>query len=426
VCDKLRTREYKGKELPEGIFYDDKKKKFGYRIKIKDATGEKRDRTKCEFSLQTEAVSARRIALHELKDIKPEPEQVQEPIYDKTFEDVYNKYLEDIAQKRRLSTNKKHDSLWKNHIKPYFGDKKLVEVSAGDMRKYLQQLYDKGDEYNNYKCSYSYGYVVGFIKFFFLIYGLAYDYNWITGDLYNKNFVNRQTKLHMPEMTYEDKEDDKNVVIFSKEELRKLDEILKDSNIYICYMIGLHLGLRISECMGLMWSDVNWDKQTIKITKQLQYQDFCFCLVPPKTDAGNRTLYIPDKLFTYLKQYKEEQDKTKKLKGKGYKATERVLNRLYSEEKEIIGGAFIQRKENGELITINSIKYWTTKIKKENIDFKFHTLRHTCASHLASMNVPKSALMKYMGHKSMAITEQYYLADNELAEEKMRAALNSI
>ncbi len=420
------TKQYKGKALPRGIFYDNKKEKFGYRIKTKDTMGNPVDRTKCEFSTQTEAVKARGMYLYEIHNIKPEPEPEPVNVYDKTFSEVFETYLAAKAREKRPSTIVKQKSLWKNHLEPKFANRKLIDVTKGEMEQYLSDLYYIGDAYNKYEVSYAYGYVESFIKMFYLFYGYAYDNDWIPKDLYERIFQNKSTKLKMPDKTNEDKEEEGKPKIYVKEELDKIEKILKQTTAYLSYLMGIHLGLRISECMGIMWGDISWENQTISINKQMLYQDFNFCLVPPKTDNGKRTLYIPNVLFEYLKKYKEQQEKYKRERGKGYRNTEKVLVRLKNKEEELIGGEFIQRKPNGELITINSVKYWAKKIKEEvEINYKHHILRHTCASHIASQNVPKHSLMKFMGHGSIAVSEKYYVADNEIAEQKMRNALNT-
>lgn len=418
------TKEYKGKVLKPGIYYDDEKNKFGYRVKMKDSNGKKVDVLKVEFRTQTEAEQERKIFVYQIKHLPKEEEKIK--VYDKTFEEVFEHYLETRAKEKRHSTVIKQKSLWNNHIKPEFGSKKLIDVSKGDMYDYLLNLYHKGDTYNKFGNGYAYAYVEGFIKIFYLIYGYAYDHDWLPSELYTKNFLNKTTKLGMPAMTHEDEEADGKIIVYTKEEIEKIKEIIKDSSIYLAFLFGYHLGLRISECMGLMWSDFDKKAHTLNISKQMQYQDYSFCLVPPKTKAGKRTLYIPEDLYNFLLEYKKQQDKDKEERGSGYKATERVLVRLKATEEELIGGDFIQRKPDGELVTINSVKYWSQKIKKETgINFKFHILRHTCASMLASMNVPKKSLMEFMGHATTAVTEQYYITTNKLAEEKMREALNS-
>ena len=131
-------------------------------------------------------------------------------------------------------------------------------------------------------------------------------------------------------------------------------------------------------------------------------------------------------MYDFLLDYKAQQEDNKRTKG--YRSTEIVYDRFgKGKDEPIQGGDFIQRKENGELITINSVKYWTDKVKKEKqVDFHFHALRHTNASMLAARNIPLNTLVKHLGHGNANVAQKYYITSTELAEQRMRDALDEI
>lgn len=54
--------------------------------------------------------------------------------------------------------------------------------------------------------------------------------------------------------------------------------------------------MRINECFGLKWENVDTERGTITIDRQMQYQDGLIKLVPLKTHNARRTLYMCDKL----------------------------------------------------------------------------------------------------------------------------------
>lgn len=90
------------------------------------------------------------------------------------------------------------------------------------------------------------------------------------------------------------------------------------------------------------------------------------------------------------------------------------------------GAEFLFRKENGELMTVNSIKYWAGECRKIGIDLKFHTLRHTNASYLASHGVPLKTLMRHLGHTRSQTALQYYVTTDEDALMILKENLNSL
>ncbi len=56
----------------------------------------------------------------------------------------------------------------------------------------------------------------------------------------------------------------------------------------------------------------------------------------------------------------------------------------------------------------NFDKYWHSALRRSGIDnFRFHDLRHTCASLLASQGVSLLAISDVLGHKSITMTKRY-------------------
>ena len=116
-------------------------------------------------------------------------------------------------------------------------------------------------------------------------------------------------------------------------------------------------------------------------------------------------------MHNYLYDLYTAQSEQKKTMGRAYRNTERVFDTML--KQEITEGDFINRKSNGEILTVNSMKYWSKKIKTElGIEFKFHKLRHTYASNCAANNMNLQMLMEMMGHKKLETTKKYYISTN--------------
>lgn len=397
---------------------------WAYRIYMsKDANGNKVDTT-CRkdeqgnvFKTKKSAVDARTKKIVELKTptIKKTPDDV-------TISEVWQEYLNTESKAKASSTVTKHSSLWKNHIEKRFGNTKLSELTVNDIETFLQELYDSGLAYH---------YVESFIKFFFLIGGIAYRKEWIDTDKYIRMFQDKGTKIRMPKMSQDDLEDEFTVASYELYQIAEIERVFKsgiddnkNGNLYTAFLLGYYLGVRISECFGLMWTDIKWDSKTIKINKQMVYEDGVFCLKPVKTLTSVREIDIPDVLYQYLSQKYHEYCRISQTDAYRYKATEIVLDKTKKgQQTPIQGGAFINRKTNGELLTINSIKYWAKKIKEETgIDFKYHSLRKTHLTQLAEMNTPVIEVMKRAGHKKYDTTMRYYI--NTTMETKLRLINN--
>ena len=203
---------------------------------------------------------------------------------------------------------------------------------------------------------------------------------------------------------------DDEIVVFSDDELKKIEPVFLegDGNLLGAFYLGLKAGLRISEVFALRWRNIDVDSHTITVNRQLHYENNQWQLCPVKTLTSIRKILMPLSLENFLLNLKQTQEYEQEMRSIGYRNTERVYDTI---TKEVIqGGDFINRKRNGELLTNNSMKYYSKKIKNElQINFKFHYLRHTYATLCAYNNVNLQILMNQMGHKKIDTTRKYYL-----------------
>ena len=257
---------------------------------------------------------------------------------------------------------------------------------------------------------------------FYLIFGQAYSRNYLDVDTYNKLCVNKDTKIHMPKMKVDEENE---IVTFSKEELRQLDEYFCGTNAETAYLIGKYCGLRINECYGLKWSDIDLEEGTIRIERQMQYQDGVIKLVPLKTRNAKRTMYLAPPLKAYLKRLY-----LRKLECEKAFAVQRQQNQIFIEDtsgKVISSLELVNTLENGKRQTINSMKYHVKQIQQKlGIYFKYHYLRHTYGTALAELNTPAHILCNQMGHGDIKVTQKYYIAVSQRGVDALRANLQSL
>lgn len=164
-------------------------------------------------------------------------------------------------------------------------------------------------------------------------------------------------------------------------ELDRLEERFKSNNFLSAFKLGRDLGVRCGECFGLLWSDIDWDKHTIKVNKQLVYEDRMWCLRNTKA----REIELQDSIYTYLKELKVTQEHQKDEMGTAYRETKVTAYVGRNMKKEIVTNLdFINIKPNGELLTPDSAKVLARIASVElGYNFKYHNLRHSHASELA-------------------------------------------
>ena len=256
-----------------------------------------RDEQGNHFKTEKQATKARKIAIEKAKYAT----ETKETTIKKTVKEVYQEYCEHGRSGKAYTTIKKQDSLWKNHLCSRFGSKYIEEITLAEIEDYLSELY--------YLDGRAYSYVESFLKMFYLIFGQAYSRNYMSVDAYNKMCINKSTKIHMPKMKVDEETD---IVYFNKEEINYLDNYFKGTNAETAYMLGKYCGLRINECYGLKWSDINFKNGIISIERQMQYQEGLIKLVPLKTRNAKRKIYMCSTLKKYLKKQHNQMKKDAK------------------------------------------------------------------------------------------------------------------
>lgn len=346
------------------------------------------------FKTERAAIKAREAAM-----IKVHTERTQKSVKKRmTVAEVYAEYCETGRCGKAYGTTRKQDSLWKNHISKRFGDRYVDDISVSEIMDYLSTLY--------YQEGRAYKYVESFLKMFYLIFGQAYSRNYLGVDTYNTLCVNKNTKIHMPKMKID--EDDE-IVSFSIAETDALDKYFRGTNAETAYLLGRYCGLRINECYGLMWNNVDFDNDCIHIEQQMQYQEGLIMLSPLKTRNAKRTLYINSKLKKHLLAIKAEIDKAAIDIPHVRKQNQTMITDTSG--KPISSLQLVNSLTNGKIQTVNSMKYHSRKIRESlGIDFKYHYLRHTYGTRLAEQNIPTHLLCNQMGHASGRVTEKYYIA----------------
>ena len=378
--------------------------------------GKKKNRkgTKDEFgnllTTKRAAILARAAAVTR----EQEEQHRQAPVTRKTFQEVYKEYCEQGRSGKAYQTIRKQDSIWNNHLCAKFGRRYIDEISVAEVNDYLAHLY--------YTEGRAYKYVESFLKMFYLIFGQAYSRNYLEVDTYNKLCVNKDVRIRMPKMKVDE---DAEIVAFTPDEVARLDEYFQGTNAETAYLLGRCCGLRINECYGLKWENIDTKRGTITIDRQMQYQEGLIKLVSLKTRNARRTVYMSDKLKAYLRHLEREN----KAQAAAL-AAQRVQNQTFITDidgKQISSLELVNSLPNGKIQTVNSMKYHSKTIKaKLGINFKFHYLRHTYGTRLAEMNTPTHILCNQMGHASGKVTERYYLAVSKPGIEVLTHNLNAM
>ena len=303
-----------------------------------------------------------------------------------TFQEVYNEFIESEAPNtRRFATIVRYKSLYKNHFEEF-------------APKYLFQITEKNiQEFINSRCeTHSDEYVRSLYNFCLVL------FNYAIAKKYLKSSPITNVRPPQSYRAYGD------IKTYTKEDLTKMQDRFQSTNLLTAFILGINLGVRVGECFALRFSDIDWEKETIRIDKQLQYQDKIWSLIYPKTVNAVRTIKLNKGLTDHLRDLQIQYDNDKREYGAGYKINT-VMERRGKNSKLIVVDDFINIKPNGQMLTTDSQKILSRISKGElGIDFKFHNLRHTHSTLLAEKGVNPKYVQERLGHGKLEITLRYY------------------
>ena len=358
---------------------------------------------------QKEAIRAREIAMMDFSARLNE-----KPKRRVTVQEVYEEYCAHGRSGKAYGTIRKQESLWKNHLSEKFGLRYIDNISVAEVNDYLAELYFVEGR--------AYRYVEGFLKMFYLIFGQAYSRGYLDLDTYNKLCVTKDCRIQMPKMKVDE---DTDIVAYDREQTQKLDDYFSGTNAETAYLLGRLCGLRINECYGLKWCNVDLEKGTILIDRQMQYQNGLIKLVPPKTLNANRVIYLPAKMKAYFQALAAKREKDAKEFAALREQRQRFIDDL--DGGKISSTELVNCLPDGTIQTVNTMKYPTREIKKSlGIEFKYHYLRHTYGTLMAEMNTPTHLLCNQMGHGNIHVTQRYYLAISKSGIEALNENLNRL
>lgn len=213
--------------------------------------------------------------------------------------------------------------------------------------------------------------------------------------------------LPKTQVTVEDLESQTDIPKFmEKEQLVKFLNTAKEKGLprdYPMFFVLAYTGMRIGELAALKWRDIDFDNQTINITKTLYnpsnnlrgYQ-----LQTPKTKTSRRVIDVTDSVIRVLREHKAEQDD---FKSKLPEGTYYDMDFVFAQMDFKNPGYPVYLK----LIGIRMARL--LKLAGLSSELTPHSLRHTHTSLLAAAGVPLEAIMSRLGHKDDETTLHVYL-----------------
>jgi len=273
-----------------------------------------------------------------------------------TLKDMITISLNIHRGSRKFLTNKGYESVFRNNIIPYFGNRKLDSIKPSELLLWQNDLLESNASKS-----------VAKIRTIF--YGVFEDA--IRDELINKNpFIAVKT----PKIEIKRK-----INTFSKDEIFSIIDSM-DIKIRAYFAIGFFTGMRTGEITALKFEDIDLKAKTIKVqrTRNKGIES------TPKTISSVREIDILDVLLPYLQEHCD----------------------LYYHQEYLF-----ETRNRVPFYTASQIArtYWVPVLEKlKLIHRNLYQMRHTFASMMIASGEDILWVSNMLGHKNSAITLQVY------------------
>lgn len=343
-------------------------------------------------------------ALERLAEFKKEvmgKKEVLENMESENSETSFLAYAKKYLERRRcvwaFSTYLGTSRAVINRIIPFFKGKKLSEITVSDVKEFQTFLRQKGLSEDTVK--------------HYTTYIRSILNEGIEDGIIEKNAVHKLKSIKVIP---------KERTIFKAEELKVILEKIKETDLEIPVLLGLKFGLRLSEVLGLRWSDIDFERNKIfiknTVTKGLNFdkkkkkeREGFLPKEKTKTVNSRRDFFLSEKIKKLLIEKKIKIEKDKKKLGNTY-------NNQWLD--------YIVVTDEGKLYKQMS-RHFTDLLRENGIKKgSFMNLRTTFATVLFEKKVDIITIKELMGHSNIETTMKYYIKYNEEIKKETLELLN--
>jgi integrase len=192
----------------------------------------------------------------------------------------------------------------------------------------------------------------------------------------------------------------------SPKEAEKFIEFIKGDRLEALFSVALAMGMRQGEALGLKWEDVDFESRTLRVRRALQSVKGGLELSELKSKNSRRDSPLVDSIISALKAHRTRQREEKMVLGKSWQEQ----------------GFVFASKVGTPLYPRNVVRKFHSLLKDAKLNrYRFHDLRHSCASLLLAQGVPLKPVSDILGHSQISITADFYA---HIFDEQKREAMS--
>lgn len=301
----------------------------------------------------------------------------------------------------KISTRTSYEMIIRQHLKPNLGNIKMKDLKSTTIQCMYNSLL------NNGKVNGKGGLSEKTIRNIHLVLRKALQVAYVN-DIISKNPV-ADGRITLPERNKK-----KEIRVFSTDEQSLIEKkcIIHRNGMII--LLDLYTGMRQGEILALTWKDIDFNKNTISINKQLSRMKNFDENIPTKTtlevrnytkNSKDRVISVSPRIAEFLSEYRKKEAENKKQWGENY-----------------INHNLVFCREDGEFIDPKTFQDFFKRVLKLSgvSDRNVHALRHTFATRALEARIPVKVVSQILGHSNIQITlDTYSHVLPELQEEAM-------
>lgn len=289
--------------------------------------------------------------------------QQQTADLDMTFEAFVELYSRDMKTRLRLNTWQTKENIIQKKLLPYFGSKRMSEISAKDIIQWQNEMMNwRGKDGKPFSATY-----------------LKTLHNQVSA-IFNHAVRFYELKSNPAAKAGSvGKKEAKDMLFWTKDEYLKFANAMMDKPLsFYAFEMLYWCGIRLGELLALTSTDFDFTKSTVTINKSYQRISGEDIVTDPKTPKSNRIIKMPTFLCLEMKEY------LKSLYGCG------LDDRMFPITKSYLHH---EMDRGSKLSGVKRIR--------------IHDIRHSHVSLLIEMGFSAVAIADRVGHESIDITYRY-------------------
>lgn len=311
------------------------------------------------FANRLKATVLHEIAIGTFKYSNHFPDSKNATLGSKASNKLVSKALDEFMQssRRRLekSTLRDYHSAVEFHLKPEFGDKRIIDVTATNIKMWIGGLTISAKRINN----------------------ILIPLRTVFEDAYSDGVIDKNPVSRVKNLTVRTEEPQP----FTKDEIDRILKELPEQGVNLI-QFAVWTGLRTSELIALEWGDIDWKAGFVRVRRATVNKN----TKQPKTKAGERNVMLFPPALDALKSQKKF---------------------TFLEDGRVFHNPRTNKPWEGDGPIRKTL--WQPALKRAGVVYRNpYQTRHTYASTLLSLGEPPMWVSQQMGHKDWGMIRKRY------------------